>query len=290
MLLEFSVRSLMVLLPLLTLAACDRQSDRPEQAQGASEAPASGDAKAPGMGKVDVSKRGTPAPAMPFTGPDGAPATLSAFRGKPLLVNFVFTGCFQVCPTSTRDLQGAVRAMRDRFGPDQFNVISIGFNQPTDSPLAMKMFAAQLRIKEPNWEFLSPRAEDVPRLTGAFGFRFRPSPSGFDHTVQVSLLDAQGVIRTQVYGDFSAEALGEPIRRLLRGMLISDTHTAADFIDRVRIFCSVYDPTTGKYKADYTLILQIAGGVTFFVAMLGFGVGEWWSQRKARRRLREQTA
>lgn len=221
---------------------------------------------------------------------EGRDVLLARFRGKPLLVNFVFTGCFQVCPTSTRDLQGAVRAMRDRFGPDQFNVISIGFNQPTDSPLAMKMFAAQLRIKEPNWEFLSPRAEDVPRLTGAFGFRFRPSPSGFDHTVQVSLLDAQGVIRTQVYGDFSAEALGEPIRRLLRGMLISDTHTAADFIDRVRIFCSVYDPTTGKYKADYTLILQIAGGVTFFVAMLGFGVGEWWSQRKARRRLREQTA
>lgn len=221
---------------------------------------------------------------------DGRDVPLARFRGKPLLVNFVFTGCFQVCPTSTRDLQGAVRAMRDRFGPDQFNVISIGFNQPTDSPLAMKMFAAQLRIKEPNWEFLSPRAEDVPRLTGAFGFRFRPSPSGFDHTVQVTLLDAQGVIRTQVYGDFSAEALGEPIRRLLRGMLISDTHTAADFIDRVRIFCSVYDPTTGKYKADYTLILQIAGGVTFFVAMLGFGVGEWWSQRKARRRLREQTA
>lgn len=87
------MRSLMVLLPLLTLAACDRQSDRPEQAQGASEAPASGDAKAPGMGKVDVSKRGTPAPAMPFTGPDGAPATLSAFRGKPLLVNLWATWC-----------------------------------------------------------------------------------------------------------------------------------------------------------------------------------------------------
>lgn len=218
---------------------------------------------------------------------EGREVSLASFRGKPLLVNFVFTGCFQVCPTSTRDLQGAVRAMRDRFGPDQFNVISIGFNQPTDSPLAMKMFAAQLRIKEPNWEFLSPQAEDVPRLTEAFGFRFRPSPSGFDHTVQVSLLDAQGVIRTQVYGDFSAEALGEPIRRLLRGMLISDTRTAADFIDRVRIFCSVYDPTTGKYKADYTLILQIAGGVTFFIAMVVFGIGEWRSQRSARRRLRE---
>ena len=221
---------------------------------------------------------------------EGRTVSLSSYRGKPLIVNFVFTGCFQVCPTSTRDLLGAVRAMRERFGPNQFNVLSIGFNQPQDSPLAMKMFAAQLRIREPNWEFLSPRAEDVPALTEAFGFRYRPSPGGFDHTVQVSLLDAQGAIRSQVYGDFSAEMLGEPIRRLLRGMLLTDTHTAADFIERVRIFCSVYDPTTGKYKADYTLALQIAGGITFFVAMLWVGVGEWWSQRQSRRRTRESPA
>jgi len=214
---------------------------------------------------------------------DGQPVSLSQFRGKPLVVSFVFTGCFQVCPTSTRDLQNAVRAMRERFGPDQFNIVSIGFNQPEDSPTAMRTFAAQLRIRDANWEFLSPRREDVAALTEAYGFRFRPSPAGFDHTVQVSLLDAQGTIRSQVYGDFSAEVLGEPIRRLLRGMLLTDTHSTADFVDRVRIFCSVYDPTTGKYKADYTLILQIAGGVTFFVCMVWFGLAEWWSQRKARR-------
>ena len=221
---------------------------------------------------------------------EGRSVSLSRYRGKPLIVNFVFTGCFQVCPTSTRDLLGAVRAMRERFGPNQFNVLSIGFNQPQDSPLAMKMFAAQLRIKEPNWEFLSPRTEDVPALTEAFGFRYRPSPAGFDHTVQVSLLDAQGVIRGQIYGDFSAEILGEPIRRLLRGMLLTDTHTAVDFIERVRIFCSVYDPTTGKYKADYTLVLQVAGGVTFFIAMLWFGILEWWSQRRSRRPAPESAA
>lgn len=221
---------------------------------------------------------------------EGREVALSIYRGKPLIVNFVFTGCFQVCPTSTRDLLAAVKAMRDRFGPNQFNVVSIGFNQPQDSPVAMKMYAAQLRIREPNWEFLSPRAEDVPALAEAFGFRFRPSPSGFDHTVQVSLLDSQGVLRSQIFGDFSAEILGEPIRRLLRGMLLGETHTAADFVDRVRIFCSVYDPTTGKYKADYTLVLQVAGGITFLVAMLWFGIGEWWSQRRKRGVGRERPA
>ena len=229
------------------------------------------------------SRVGTTPPDFVLSNRDGQPLSLSQFRGKPLVVSFVFTGCFQVCPTSTRDLQNAVRAMRERFGPDQFNIVSIGFNQPEDSPTAMRTFAAQLRIQDANWEFLSPRQEDVVALTEAFGFRFRPSPSGFDHTVQVSLLDAQGAIRSQVYGDFSADALGEPIRRLLRGMLLTETHSAADFLDRVRIYCSVYDPTTGKYRADYTLILEIAGGVTFFVFMAWFGLAEWWSQRKARR-------
>ena len=34
-------------------------------------------------------------------------------------------------------------------------------------------------------------------------------------------------------------------------------------IDRIRIICTVYDPTTGKYRYDYGLIPEIAGGATF---------------------------
>jgi thiol-disulfide isomerase/thioredoxin len=83
MLLEFSVRLVMILLPLIALTACDRQSgdkgqDFPIKAEAA---------------KVDQSKRGTEMPAMPFLGPDGGPATLTKFRGKPLLVNLWATWC-----------------------------------------------------------------------------------------------------------------------------------------------------------------------------------------------------
>ena len=34
---------------------------------------------------------------------------LSSWRGKPLLVSFIYTGCFQVCPTNTKALEQAVR-------------------------------------------------------------------------------------------------------------------------------------------------------------------------------------
>ncbi|MCE9570931.1 MAG: SCO family protein [Rhodocyclales bacterium] len=35
----------------------------------------------------------------------GRPTRLADYRGKPLLVNFIYTACFHVCPTTTRNLQ-----------------------------------------------------------------------------------------------------------------------------------------------------------------------------------------
>jgi protein SCO1/2 len=214
----------------------------------------------------------------------GQPVSLAAYRGKPLLVNFIYTGCFQVCPTSSRALRRAVEGMRERFGEAQFNVVSIGFNQPTDSPQALRQFAAQQRIDEPNWEFLSPAAGDVAALARDFGFSFAPTPIGFDHTLQVSVLDAEGRLYRQVYGDaFTADALGEPLRQLVTGALVAQSTGWSDLLDRVRILCSVYDPVTGTYRVDYSLYLQIAGGATFILAMLWFVLHEWRTRRAARR-------
>ena len=214
----------------------------------------------------------------------GKPVSLASYRGKPLLVNFIYTGCFQVCPTSSRALGRAVEGMRGRFGDAQFNVVSIGFNQPTDSPQALRQFAAQQRIDEPNWEFLSPAAGDVAALARDFGFSFAPTPIGFDHTLQVSVLDAEGRLYRQVYGDaFTADALGEPLRQLVTGALVAQSTGWSDLLDRVRILCSVYDPVTGTYRVDYSLYLQIAGGATFILAMLWFVLHEWRARRAARR-------
>ncbi len=213
----------------------------------------------------------------------GREVTLADLRGQPLLVNFVYTACFEICPNSTLALRNAVNAMRERFGNGQFRVVSIGFDQPTDSPAALRSYAAQRRINDANWEFLSPRREDVPALARDFGFSYVATPSGFDHTLQVSILDAEGRIRRQVVGDtFTADSLGEPLRQLIAGRLFKDTTNLTDLLDRVRILCSVYDPVSGRYRVSYALYIQIAGGLTFIVAMLWFAINEWRSARAAR--------
>lgn len=84
--LEFSLRALIALVPILILAACDKQP-APAPQPKAVETP---DAEA---GKLDISQRGKAMAASTFAAPDGKPVTLAAFKGKPVLVNLWATWC-----------------------------------------------------------------------------------------------------------------------------------------------------------------------------------------------------
>lgn len=221
-----------------------------------------------------------------FQDREGRTVRLSQFRGKPLLVSFIYTGCFQVCPLTTRSLQTAIEAGRDAFGTEQFNVVSIGFNQPADSPQSLKSFAKQYRIDVSNWEFLSPPGSVVERLAGEFGFSYLATSAGFDHILQVTLLDANGRIYQQIYGEeLTASSIGEPLKLVLTDVRGAPRPTIDDLMDRVRILCTVYDPKTGKYEVKYGLLIEVAGGVTFALTMLWFFLSEWLTQRRSRRRM-----
>jgi protein SCO1/2 len=55
-------------------------------------------------------------------------------------------------------------------------------------------------------------------------------------------------------------------------------------VDRIRILCTVYDPKTGAYRVDYSLALEIAGGLTFILSVALYMLNEWRVRRRERRR------
>ncbi|WP_287464151.1 SCO family protein [Accumulibacter sp.] len=213
----------------------------------------------------------------------GRPVELSRYRGKPLVVTFIYTACFQVCPTITRNLQKAVDTTVSVMGADRFNVISIGFNQPFDSPAALADFSRQYGIRLPNWEFLSPAPAVVGDLTANFGFSYVATPAGFDHINQVTLVDADGRIVRQVYGEkFTAEDLAEPLKLLITGSAIPpEAGTLQEIMERVRILCSIYDPVTGRYRTNYSLYFQFAGFITFVGFMIYLSINFWKNRRRS---------
>jgi len=219
---------------------------------------------------------------LPLTNSLGQPVNLADYRGKPLLISMVFTSCYHVCPAITRHLANAVEVARDALGADSFGVLTIGFDTATDTPDAMRSFARAQKVEQPGWDFLSADAATMAQLVDNIGFVYYPSPRGFDHINQVSLLDRNGVVYGQVYGAaFDLPWLVEPLKDLVLNRADSRGKFVASLVDRVRLFCTVYDPATGRYHFDYSLFVQLAIGA---LAILGVSAWLLIEVRRGRRR------
>lgn len=215
----------------------------------------------------------------PFTDQDGKPVRMSELRGKPLVVSFMYTGCFQVCPTTTQFLKRATQSARDSLGAGSFRVVSIGFNQPFDSPEALAEFATKQGINHPDWRFLAPAQADVTAMLAEFGLSVKATTAGFDHVIQASVVDANGVIYRQVYGDaFDLPMFIDPIKQLLSGQAEKAVSVENIWL-KVKLYCTVYDPRSGKYKFNYSVFVELFAGLTFLGAMIGYLVHGLRSRR-----------
>jgi protein SCO1/2 len=214
---------------------------------------------------------------------EGRSRRLSELRGKPLVVSFVYTGCFQVCPATTQFLAKAVAEAERTLGPGTFRVAIIGFNLPFDTPQAMKAFAKQQGIASPNWLFLSPEAESLPRLVKDFGFTYEPTAAGFDHLLQVSIVDANGTLYRQLYGEsFSAPQFVGPLLELAQNRPVA-AGDMSGLWEQFKLLCTVYDPSAGRYKVNYAVVIELLVGSSIMLLGIASVVFEWRKRRRAAR-------
>lgn len=215
----------------------------------------------------------------------GAPVWLrSDYAGRPLVISMIFTSCHHVCPTTTKHLAKAVDAAREALGTDSFDVVTIGFDVAHDTPEAMGAFARKQGVNEPGWRFLSASNETIQQIKNDLGFIFFPTARGFDHINQSSVIDRDGVVYSQVYGvTFELPWLVEPLKELVFNRPSSQGHLVAGLVDRIKLFCTVFDPTTGRYRFDNSLFFQLFAGGTFILAVLFYLLRETFKARKARK-------
>jgi protein SCO1/2 len=215
-------------------------------------------------------------------GRDGRQVRLAAYRGKPLLVSFVYTGCFQVCPATTKLLQRAVDEAQRVLSTNAFAVVTVGFNLPFDTPEAMREFQKRQGIDFPNWDFLAADTATVEGLARDLGFVWVPTAGGFDHVTQETIIDGRGREVRQVYGEsYALPALIAPLREIVTGEP-APVQNLAGLLERVRILCTVYDPRAGKYRLDYGLFIEIFAGLSMLGATAWYVIAEWRRQRPNR--------
>jgi protein SCO1 len=205
-----------------------------------------------------------------LTDSSGAPLTLEQLRGRPVVLSFIYTSCYYVCPSLTLRLRGTAKVARDALGDAAFSVVTVGFDTARDTPARMATYGRERGVGGPGWYLASADAATMARLTRDAGFTYVPSPKGFDHVTQTSILDASGTIVLQVYGeDFAPPSVVEPLKKLVWGRKVGRP-SLASLIDRVKLVCTIYDPASGRYRFDYSLIVEIvAGALALGIAAAG---------------------
>ncbi len=218
---------------------------------------------------------GSQLPELQFTDTDGTRLSLSSFRGKPLIINLVYTGCTDACPAIIENLYPAIKLAQATLEPGSFRTVTVGFDTQHDTPDRMRSFARSRGVDLPDWHFLAADAKTVDRLSKAVGFEIVPSAGGFDHMAQITLADAQGNIYRHVYGGaFSEQAIVEPLMDLVYGRARPLT-SLEGLIDRVKLFCTIYNPNTGRYYFNYSIFISLGIGLACLLLVLAWLVREF---------------
>ena len=130
---------------------------------------------------------------------DGKLINKSDLIGYNYVVNFFFTSCPTVCPTTILNLIEFQSKIQE-YGIKDFKIISISVDPNNDTPLKLKDYAMSMGLDLSNWELLTGSEEDIYRLVQD-GFtlsvgRDSVAPGGVFHSPNITIIDRLGYIRT----------------------------------------------------------------------------------------------
>lgn len=227
---------------------------------------------------------GKPTLAHILTDEAGQPLSLAALRGQPLLVSLVYTSCATVCPITTDHLKQEVERAHKVLGADKFNVLTFGFDARRDKPAQLAAFAGSHRLAGiSGWYIASADAATTAALLQELGFSYRAAAGGIEHVTQTTILDADGVVYRQIYGEtFPATVLVEPLKELVLGTRTRSLRPP-DLWNRINFLCTVYNPRTGAYRFDYGIFFGIFFGAASLMLSGAIIARLWWQRRRTLR-------
>ena len=207
---------------------------------------------------------------LKFRDETGAAVGINRYFGrKPVILNFVYYKCRDLCPLLLDGMVRTMRALSFEIG-NQFEVVTVSFDPHDDTPLAAakKQDFVQRYGRsgaKSGWHFLTGDEANIEKLSRAVGFRYHydPQTGEFAHATGIVLLTPDGRTARYFYGiEFSP-------RDLRLGLIEAAAGKIGSPIDQLLLFCYHYDPITGKYGLLVTNVIKLAGGVTV-LALGGF--------------------
>ena len=154
-----------------------------------------------GTSNLRIPEAGDAVPDFTFVNQSGKTVHLSQFRGKPLLLTFIYTRCPvpDFCPRMSSNFSEVLRQLK---GSDALfanaQLLSISIDPQFDKPLVLhdygKRYAGSIDPNFVHWQFVTGSPEEVRKAADFFGLSYNQNNGQIVHTLRTVLIGADGKI------------------------------------------------------------------------------------------------
>lgn len=159
-----------------------------------------------------------PVPDFTLTNQAGRRVSLSALRGKVVVLNFIYTSCAlpQFCYRMTNHFGVLQSQFEGRAGRDLV-LLSVTFDPGRDTPDVLAAYAAHWKADTTRWHFLTGPTGEIERVSAALGHDYFPDEGLITHSLRTAVIDRAGRLVANVEGNqFTARQLADLVGRALR--------------------------------------------------------------------------
>ena len=151
---------------------------------------------------VELTNR--PAPEFALQDAAGRQVRLGDFRGKVVVLNFIYAGCKEACPLQSDVIALIQRAVNSGPARDKVQFVSITTNPEKDSAEVLAAYGSDHFLDPVNWTFLTggpAKPNETRELGERYGLKFTQVADGdFIHGVVTHVIDQNGVLRARFHG------------------------------------------------------------------------------------------
>lgn len=144
---------------------------------------------------------GDKAPDVPLVNQDGKALRFGQFKGKAVLLTFIYTRCPfpDYCPLLSRQFAAIQKELAKNPGDyEKTHLISISLDPNYDKPPILRAYGLTYMDQDPkqfqHWDFVSTTPEDLNRLVSSFGLDYSEEDGQISHSMNTILLAPDGTV------------------------------------------------------------------------------------------------
>ncbi|MBZ0087691.1 MAG: SCO family protein [Thermomonas sp.] len=144
--------------------------------------------------RLSVARQPRPLPSVLLETADGQRISLSALRGRWLLVDFVYTRCTTWCLAQGGTFARLQRELAGPIAQGRVALLSLSFDPERDDPEALAAYRRRMGGRAGGWVVARPAdADGLQALLRTFGVVVLPDGlGGYVHNAAINVVDPQG--------------------------------------------------------------------------------------------------